>query len=81
MGRRCTVYPVKHVGTDFEVELARAVGTSPGMIRYWAARLLTEIKLGRKITEKEKTHLRSRVYSSFPRVGTRYVLWPGEAGR
>lgn len=76
MSRRCTVYPLKKVGTNLEVKLARAIGTSPAMIRYWTARLLTEIKLSRRITKKEKGHLSSRVYSSFPRVGTKYVLWP-----
>jgi len=76
MSRRCTVYPVKKVGTELEAKLAMAAETSPAMIRYWAARLLTEIKLSRRITEKERGHLSSRVYSSFPRVGTRYVLWP-----
>ena len=77
MTKTFTVYPVKSPGTELEVKLAKMIGTSPGMIRYWAARLLTELKLERPLTPEEDKHVASRVYSSFPRVGTRYQLWPG----
>lgn len=62
-----------------EVKLARLIGSSPAMIRFWAARLILEITRGQMLSQKETKKLGSRVYASFPRIGTRYVLWPEEA--
>lgn len=68
----------KRVGTVLEVKLARILDTSPAMIRFWAARLLVEINRGRRLTPEELKHVSSRAYASFPRVGTRYIIWPEE---
>lgn len=62
-----------------EVGLARLTGSSPAVVRFWAARLVLELTLNRPLDKQEASKLASRVYASFPRIGTRYVLWPEEA--
>lgn len=69
----------KALARPIEVRLAGLTSSSPAMVRFWAARLVIELTLGRPLDPDEASKLGSRVYASFPRVGTRYVIWPEEA--
>lgn len=68
--KRLTDHPQAPEDSALELRLSVAANKSAPMVRFYAARLLFELKLGRTLTPKEADRLEATARSLFPR-GTR----------
>lgn len=53
--------------TELELKLSEAIDKNPRSVRLYSTRLLAELILGRRLTQKEARKLNSKVCNSFPR--------------
>lgn len=53
--------------TILEQSISEATGKSVLMIRFYAARMIAEIEIGRHLSKQEISKLSSKVYNSLPR--------------